>query len=255
VSDSQTEELRVVKFSHEQLSDLTEHEQVLLALLSYAVSETNALWRIFECVKHKDVDAGVAIGAVAAQRHVVLRTWSAKLFELHAALKALLNEAALEQDLRAFVEAIRSEIAGTPDGEVSDVVKRFRHNSTNHTSVNSVKANLKRMNPASDINFYFSNLEANSFFPIGEEAFFAGEYNSIVQSLEEKTLDKFSDWLDWVLQTTKRLIHHLDEFLTRFVFSDGRAVEWEALSFHGSSSLFGFVENRQVPIFLKQENP
>lgn len=251
---SKIDKLRKVEFSHEDLARLSESEQVLISILSYAISETNALWRAFLCAKHDtDKTAEPVTQAIAIQRHVLLRAWNAKLYELIETLVEFRNTEK-NANLKKYITASILRITQNSTEKAPHLALLFRNNSANHISIGTAKKAVKNLSPGADINMYFSEREANSFFPLGEEIFFAGVYNRYLKAKEgDASLEDFDQWLDWNQSATKALIPIMDDFLCSFVFTGEHPVKYSWVELKVDDSLAGSIFDHPMPIFVQDE--
>ncbi|WP_299026012.1 hypothetical protein [uncultured Sulfitobacter sp.] len=255
MSETTSVKLKSVSFNYDQFCRLSEHEQILLALLSYAISETNALWRVFVCAIQTTTGTVQVDQAVAVQRGVLLRTWSSKLFEFDKALKDLRQRPKIDPALKSFVDDMRSKLAGPDKTKIPKLVEEFRNEAGNHATVSAAKKNLDFLSKTAPLNMLFSDLEANTVLPLGEELFFAARYNRYLSETgkDRLSIDPFEEWLAWNQAATRELMAFIDEYLTTFVFKEKCHSEWEEIELHLSKVFADSASGRQVPIFLKME--
>lgn len=239
------------------MQSLPEDQQAALAILSYAVSETNALAKLYICQSHEMTGIEAIDLASTIQRFVVLRSWSARLFEIEQFLtlggkKKKTDDSALMSLASAAIQDFES--IRTHQGYA--IARDLRNEATSHYSFDAAKKNLSHVSNNSNCTMYLHELNGNSFFPLGEEVMFQGRLNrkgSNLASREERAqLLKY--WYDWNLLANKWLADAHVNFIKTLVIERFEGKGARKKTYWVPKEFVGTKEDRMTPVFLEKSD-
>lgn len=243
--------------SWDELKTLPEDHLAAVAVLSYAVSETNALLRIYLSQDHAYVEKKAINSASNIQRFVIIRSISSRLFELEAFLKEITGQDESKKDqLRLLGRAALVGFNKLKNSEEYELARTIRHDATNHYSFSSAKKNLMRVHKGADCNMYMHRMNGNCFYPFGEEVMFHARLNrrwANISSKKERD-QKFKKWLDWTLKMKSWLDEVHANFTDELVFkplgrnSVRKEVYWVQQNFVSKA------KDKLTPIFLDKSD-
>lgn len=226
-----------------------------LAALGFAITETNALMRIFLAQSHDPTGESVIDEASNIQKLVILRTWSSKLFETKEFLKSICGKKSLTNDaalIRLASDAI-SDLESLSNREGYNVANDIRHESSNHYPFGAAKKNLKHVHKDALCNLYMNQHGGNDFFPLGEAVMFHGRLHrrwKTEKSLSEKQ-KKFELWIDWCLKANATFGRAHAKFAEAILFA---ALERNTLyqkTYWVPETMVGHPLKRLTPVFVR----
>lgn len=191
-----------------ELSELPDDHLAMVAVLSYAVSETGALARIYLSQAHDHLDKKAIDSAANIQKFLIIRNWSSKLFEVIEFLE-LGGKKPKTKDLKVLGlanEALaRLDLLEPKSGY--NVARDIRHEAANHYSFSAAKKNLRHVHKQADCQMYLNRLGGNCFYPFGEEVMFHARLNRKWANLPSKAERdaRFGEWLDWNISANRWL--------------------------------------------------
>ncbi|WP_298850452.1 hypothetical protein [uncultured Ruegeria sp.] len=168
-------EFSVLEFSEADLSEMEEWEAAALALTSYIASEVRTMMRLYLASAHDFDDEFLVNLASISQRAVVLRIWSAKLYEfIDFVEKNNRQVSKLPKPLLDLIDKTAQRLKEVKSGQGWAIARAIRNETAFHYNLKAVKKNLRHLTSGVDLNFYINSQAANSMFPIGEEVVFNG---------------------------------------------------------------------------------
>lgn len=244
--------MRKLSIPKEHIASLSDERVALLAAFSYHLSEVNVFWRVYNCCTHSASGKGDADFSISIQKNAILRVWSSKIYEFLDGLP----EKTDDKKLSEFIKTIRSKL--NPPKEVStfknSLAARFRNEATFHFTVESIKKRLKYTSQATTTDFFFDEVETNSFFPFGEEAVFVTSFNGYApSSSKEEQLAAFEAWLEWIQRSSRELNYIFDEFLVDFIFSDQFVPDWRWVNLELEEGMIAKFGEMSIPLFASLE--
>ena len=246
------EHLHKVTFSKEQMSKLSKDQQGVLAVLSFAVTEANTLQRIYIHSEHQNTGQDDIDILVATQRFVLLRTWSAALFEFIEFVKSLSKKNGTNcSQLIEWQSNCLSLGKDVVKGEGYTLARNLRHEAANHYNFGAAKKNLDYLSPSANLNMYMHALNGNSYFPMGEEVMFIGRINRTGEGPESIQGDtsKIDNWMAWNIKASKWLNDCNFEFYSLFI----RSLKLRAVKrcYWIPPELVSSEESQNVPLFIR----
>ena len=245
-------EYQVPKSSLEQLS---REQTAILGILSYAVSEVNALAKFFIIAQQDKTGENPIDIASMIHQNVILRTWSAKLFEVMefagTADKRLL---ASDDDLRVDFEEALLELDELKSTEGFSTARVMRNEATSHYSMKAALKNIDYMSEDAECNLYLGELNGNSFYPFGEELMFVARMSRQGKNSRSKAerLAQFWDWHDWNIAMNDWL-SRLHFRVVKTLFLDS---ETEIFARHKAywvpPSMLSEMDTNIAPLFFKR---
>ncbi len=203
-----------------ELRQLPDEHLAVMSILQYAASETNALRKIYLCQDHEATGKKALDSAINIHRFMVLRIWSARLFEAIQFLEDGKRKNFTGEELLAELthEALqRLEQIRVGDGY--ETARDIRHEATNHYSYTAAKKNLKHVPSSMDCNMYLADKNGNEFFPMGEAVMFHARLNRRWANIDmAERNERFLNWLNWNLDANKWLSETHAHFAKELVF-------------------------------------
>lgn len=209
--------------SKDNLRSLPPDHVAAISALEYAVTEVNALRRVFLSQSHDYTRNRVIDEALSIQRLVILRTWSSKLFEVREFFESLCGKKPVSSDakLSGLAASALASLAESEDLEGYEVARDVRNEASNHYLFSVAKKNIDHIHEGALLNMYVHRHVGNDFFPLGEAVMFHARLHrrwKSVASLEERR-KKFEQWLDWCVKTTDSLIASHATFAQTLIFT------------------------------------
>ncbi|MFN8993274.1 MAG: hypothetical protein ACK5X3_06380, partial [Pseudomonadota bacterium] len=161
-----------------EFDPLSDDEKAALSIVCFAVTEVNALMRIYAFAEHHFTGNAAIDYGMLAQSHSLLRCWSAKLFEFSEFItfKDKNNRTSTPSLLALSKKHVAAfDVLKSANGY--GAARYLRHETTNHYFLDPVRKNLPHVSDRANCNFYLHQLNGNSHFPMGEEVVFVGRLN------------------------------------------------------------------------------
>jgi len=237
------------------LRQLPEDHLAAVAVLSYAVSETNALLRIYLSQAHEHVGQKALDSASNIQRFIIIRNLSSRLFEAENFITSLASKDDESQNVVSRLAKDSSiRFSELRSGEGYFVARDIRHEATAHYSFSAAKKNLRRVHKGADCNMYLHRLNGNCFYPFGEEVMFHARLNrrwEKIQTKEERD-SFFSSWLDWTLEANAWLDRTHAEFTNELIFKALGRNQTRKATYSAPLEFSGHAADRLTPVFLQE---
>ena len=238
------------------LEALPGDQKALIALANYAATEVNALHRNYLFSSHDFCGQDAIDLAISAQRLVLLRCWSAKMFEFSKSIEKLAKGTGTNDRLiiELATQAV-SDFAALKQAKGYYVVENLRHEATNHFSFKAAKKNLNHVSPSLNCNLYVHELNGNSHFPMGEAVMFFGRLNRHGASLKttEEKEQLLDFWMEWNLRATRWVSEVHVNIMAKLVFDRFGDRKWEKKTYWIDPELVGGIPGRRIPVFLRNE--
>jgi hypothetical protein len=209
------------RISKKEFDLFPEHSKVLIAVSSYAVTELNILERlyIFSC---DELDDDELINSMSnTQRVVLLRLWSAKLFEFLDFLDEFCNQPS-HAGIEEIIETTKETLRERKKSDAFSIVRNLRHEAANHYSIKAAKKNISHIPNDADLSLYLHELIGNGYFPTGEEVMFAGRLNRHKLGKEislSRSGEVYEEWMDWNLATSRWIKTFHNDLLAKTIIS------------------------------------
>lgn len=243
--------------SVENLRSLPGEHVAAMAALEYAVSEVNALRRVFLSQSHVYTGDRVIDEAMSIQRLVILRTWSSKLFEAKEFLGSLCGKkpVSIDQRLNDLASEALLSLAASESSEGYEVARDVRHEASNHYPFEVARKNIEYIHKDALLSMFVHEHVGNDFFPMGEAVMFHGRLHrrwKNVPSLEERRR-KFKLWIDWCIELTDKLIASHAKFASVLIFGAlGRNTLYQR-NFWVPEETVGHPLNSLTPVFFRED--
>jgi hypothetical protein len=235
---------------------LSDDQKAALSIVCFAVTEVNALMRMYAFAEHELTGKAAIDYGTLAQSHCILRSWSAKLFEFSEFITFKDKNNRTSDPALLDLSKRHTDTFETLKSESGYGVARFlRHEATNHYLLDPVRKNLSHISDSANCNFYLHDLNGNSHFPIGEEVVFVGRLNRAGAHLasDEERKKSYRDWWRWNLSATKWLnAVHLD-YYRELVVPLARAKSARRRAYWIDPRLVGVPEEHKLPLFMRKE--
>lgn len=240
----------------EDLEPLSVDEKALLALASYAATESNTISKLYLFSTHKMTGDEVVDSAISIQIMVLLRYWSAKLFEFFESISEIAGARGTSEEnvIRLANESFEA-FSQLEDSRGYEIARAIRHEATNHYSFKAAKKNIVHVSERANCKLFLHKKDGNSWYPFGEEVMFSGRINRAGASLKtkeekQKTLE---DWLEWNLVATRWANKTYELIAKDLVLRrlPNRRPREKILWL--DPELVGNIEGRKTPVFLRNE--
>ena len=194
------EHIYVYQVNWSDLSTLTVDEKASLSILSFVVSELNALKRLSLFAMYDHDEHSTVAPSIAIQRNLILRTTTAKLFEFLRFVEKQIEKESLSERLRRVFRIFEIELGEMRLGYGFKIAKQIRHKMANHLDFDEAVLSVEAASQSLDCSFYLTEASGNSYYPMGDEIVFS---SSIHRALENSGEDiSFQDALDaWIAWT------------------------------------------------------
>lgn len=249
--------LHTYRLEKSEFEKIPEDQRACIGLMSHAVTEINVMHKAYIFSDHditgmRDVDA-----AITAQKTVLLRCWSAKLFEFEEFLKFQgRHNRTKDPTLLRLAAQSRAEFSVETSNVSRNLVKAVRDEATNHYCLKPARKNLKFLRNDANTTFLVHQMSGNGFYPLGEELMFAAQMERFgVESADAPQLERiFSDWMAWNLSASSCVSGIFSKFIQKIVFErfpEKFAVKKDYWVPH---ELVGKKSERLTPVFYRGEN-
>jgi hypothetical protein len=258
-------ETAIVQFDEYQISidtlrKLPADHVAAFAALSYAVTETNILRKIFLAQSHDYIGEKVFDEAISAQRFLVLRTWSSKLFEAKEFLESLFGRKAKVKDqlLNRLAEDAAVDFERSASLEGYAIARDIRHEMANHYLFEVARKNLPHVHSGALCNMYTHQNGGNDFFPLGEAVMFQGRLNRKWREVDTAAgrQAKLDHWFEWCLNVNTSLQKSHAMFAGELIFPVVGRNTFYRKSYWVPKAMVGHQINHLTPlIFREDETP
>jgi hypothetical protein len=192
--------------SSTELADIPADQKAVLAVVSYAVTEINSLRKLYLASDHGLQGIDVIDEMIAHQRNMLLRLWSAKLFEFSEFIKLDEIKPAIEDaDVLKFAETAIGQFAALSTGRGYEAARNIRHEASNHYSFPAAKRNVRHVDTKTPLRMYIHDMTGNAYYPWGDIVMFFGRFarqsSSHKTDADRETL--IEDWMNWNLRATE----------------------------------------------------
>jgi hypothetical protein len=188
-----------------------------------------------------------------AQRLLILRIWSAKLFEFIDLIDLASKKKKLPEAARTCLNESILEMGEPKSHGGYFAARNLRHEATSHYSNAAAAKNFEFASPKDNYSFYLHETEGNSYFALGDTVMIAGRLNR--QGKNKRDLVEqaklYDDWYSWNLDAQKWLKRtHLSVMKSLVIerFSGRRIHEkthWLPLEMVGS------LKSSRIPLVLR----
>lgn len=249
------EYLEEYRFTPQDLASLDEDLAAGLSITCHAANEVNTLRRLYLFSCHDFLDKEPIDNINAIQRSVLLRIWSAKLFEFVKFVKSkdVRNSKNLElQELIKTAKASYDELERNNDFKMA---RDLRNEATNHYGFKPAKKNLKHISNDSNMSFYIHRMNGNNFFPLGEEVMFTARIKRHVpnSAKNEVLSESFKGWLNWNNEVTKWLSQVNLDFIGHIIETHFPDRKPRKRSDYLPCEMVGEIDEIFVPLFARTD--
>lgn len=257
-ASSAIEFLSELKLSWSDLESLTDDQKAAIAIACLAVSEVNALKRVYAFCEHNLLEDSVIDYSIIIQIETVLRTWSAKLFEFSEFIKFQgKDNKTTDEVLLAISRRNIISFEKFLDDSGYRVARFLRHEVSNHYNLRPVKRNLDFVSTRANCSFFVHKSRWNSFFPMGSEVVFAARIyrETGPNGTNDLNLKVYDEWWHWNIAATNWLHSvHLELYKELIVpIVKKKNIKFRRRDHWIRPSLVGVVGAIKIPIFLRVE--
>lgn len=217
MKDTAEIEFTVFEEDLNSLSKLPDDQLAALSILSFATSELNTLQKIYLSSAHDYIGIRAIDSASNMFKFLILRTWSAKIFEVWQFFCDVKKQRRVDNELRDIVVTALKDFENLKENEGYEVARALRNEASNHYSFDAARKNLKHIPENMDLNFYTHESGGNDMHPLGEAVMFHARLNRKWANIPQKELknEKFHQWLKWCQAAVKWVAKwHAEAFAT-----------------------------------------
>lgn len=246
--------LNEISFSWQQMKTIPREHLAALSILSYAVTETNALSRIYLCQSHKYINQKAIDSATNVHRFLVIRTWSSKLFEIERFLQfGGKKPLTTDKKLNMLADDALRKLAEISKGEGFEIAKNIRNEAANHYSFSAALRNIENVSESADCTMYLHDQSGNCFYPMGEEVMFHARLNRRWRNHNHETRDRyFKEWLDWNIAANTWLAEVHAKFSCELLFKPMNGVTARKKVYWIPKEFVGRHTDRFTPVFFSR---
>ncbi len=248
--------LEEFRISWEELRKLPDDQLAAFGLVCFAISEINVLKRLYLFSGHDYDPVGIdEIGfAALSQRLVLLRLWSAKLFELTKFFKFEgQHNRTKDQTLLSLSEIAQKTFEDVAKGPGFEFATRQRNEAASHYHMKSARKNAHHLRKDALCNMYLHQAEGNSFFPLGEELMFGASVLRLKDEFTCPDSDIVDEWFRWNLEAnnwaSKMHVQLFSETILK-VIPDRKPYERE---YWLKPEMIQYIGECIVPVFLRKD--
>ncbi|WP_217371973.1 hypothetical protein [Ruegeria arenilitoris] len=251
------EHITEYRLTWDEFTSIPEDQRAAVAVASYAVSEINALSRLYLFAVQEMTGNPVIDGAVFIQANVLLRAVSSKVFEFTQLINLKDNHNKTNDPIvkKIFSDA---EVAfqELKNREGFRLAQAIRNEASNHYRLKPARNNMKGLAEQARLSFCMNRMSGNSYHPLGEEFMFIARLNRAGQKAETKEdkLKLHSEWFEWNIDAVRWVNGVFRELMKEIVlkkFPSKRAVK---VPHWIDPKLVGEVDDHKAPIFLRTHN-
>lgn len=232
-------------------------QTALLGIISFAVSEINALSRLYLSAEQEFKQDDAIDHAVFTQMFIIVRSWSSRLFELTNTFTELSKGRNTKDSVVIdLAKKIMDDLESPDTSAGQTIVRNIRNEAASHYPFEAAKKNVRHISEGANLKMYLHALDGNSFYPMGEALMFEARFHRHAQTdkREQAHSALFQDWLDWNLAASKWARRaHLAIFeeivITRFPNRFAREK-----TFWVDPEMVGDVRGSRVPVFFREDN-
>lgn len=253
---SAIEHLHEFDLSWAELRTLPEDQIALFSLSSYAVSEINVLSRVTAFSLHKPVGVKSIDAAIVLQWVVLLRNWSAKMFEFVKCLEEIRRQKHLDVLVKEIVKLALKKFRPIGDQKGFFIARNLRNEATNHYSFRATKQNISHVSDPANCKSLFHEMHGNSLHLLGEEVVFYGRlmrYGASYSDQEEK-LRMIDHWLEWNLTATNWIRDVHDDAFQKTILDRFPEKKVRKRTYWIPPSLVGELEEAHLPVFARRRS-
>ncbi|NOD32006.1 hypothetical protein [Ruegeria atlantica] len=240
-----------------ELRQLPDEHLAVMSILQYAASETNALRKIYLCQDHEATGKKALDSAINIHRFMVLRIWSARLFEVIQFLEdGKRKNFSGDELLLELTQRSLEQLEQISVGDGYETARDIRNEATNHYSYTAAKKNLQHVTSSMDCNMYLADKNGNEFFPMGEAVMFHARLNRRWANNDTAGRnERFLNWLNWNLNANQWLSLTHAQFAKELVFSKFPRNGARKKTYWVSDRYSAERKDSFTPIYFQDETP
>ncbi len=249
MASQRIQKLHVVRLKLRNLDALTKPQKATLAMVSFALSEVNAIRRLslfslFSLEGKTEIEPAALI-----QRNLILRTLTGKLFEFLKFFEAICAGKAKDKKIRDEFLKFKPKVSALQNGKGYLVAKTIRNCLSNHYDIEMVIRSLSSIPDSCDYSMYLTEQRGNCYFPMGEYVVFGGVMSDSRKQhavLNETDLDA---WVDWTSNVSE-LIYEMHKALFReLVHKADPSIRPTERNIYLDPDLVGDIGQQRMPLF------
>ncbi len=239
--------------SKAQISELSVESRALIALSSHALNEVNVFLRMHLMSQHQETGQEPIDELINIQKNVILRNWSAKLFEFKKTLTevAEATRAIKDPEVKDIVSGALVKFDEIFNTRGFGLAELLRKKATNHYDFFDTRG---LVSDDVDMSIFLHDMQGNCVYPYGESVFFYRRLHREVEKIkEEDAASKLSEsWIDWNIATTNWLSETHSLFLERLIFDKFPQIKQDESSVYLDPQLVAFTDQPTLPVISRR---
>lgn len=235
--------------------DVPDDQKSALAISCFAVSEVNALMKQYAFADHALTGKPAIDYGILIHSHIILRTWSAKLFEFSEFITFRdKNNRTSDEKLVKLGARAAARFEPLKNLKGYNTARNLRHEASSHYLLDPVRKNLPFVSDIANCNLYLHQQNGNSHYPMGDEVVFVGRLNREASKIadENEKAQIYQEWWKWNLTAT-RWLHKVHYWLCKAVIPGGVGQRRSSrIAYWIDPQLVGTPDEVKLPIFLRR---
>ncbi|MDA7964342.1 hypothetical protein [Ruegeria sp.] len=251
------EHITEYRLSREEFNQIPEDQRAALCVTSYAISEINTLARLYMLSWHDLEDNDVVDHMIFAQSNVLLRLFSAKIFEFSQLMNLKDKDNKTDDPVvRGLFEAANTKFENLKARKGYKLALFVRHEASNHYRLKPARENLGGVSENARLSLYVHKHNANTIHPLGEESMFIARLNRAnrTASSKEEKIELHNEWFQWNLDATDWVNETFEQLVRKVVLSRFPKKTARRTPHWVDPQLVGELEEIRLPVFLRVNN-
>ena len=253
MSEGSKEYFTKVTLSKTQISKLSVESRALIALSSYALNEVNVFLRMYQMSIHQETGQEPIDELINIQTNVILRNWSAKMFEFSKALRENSSKGRVfkETAIKDIVSEALMKFDGLSNKAGVDLVEQLRNRATHHYDFFDTKG---LVSDDAEMSIFLHEMSGNCVYPYGESVFFYSRLRREGEKIKEENAASklIESWMKWNIATTKWLSETHSLFLERLVFDKLPHLKSDESRVYLDPQLVAFMDQPRLPVISRR---
>lgn len=254
MANKKIEFLSKFKLTADEFKSLDKETRAVVALSCFAVTELNIFSKIYifgapEIDDQTDIDIINYI-----QRHSILRTWGAKIFEFQEFIKEIDPTGADKDELQRIKSNALASFSELKKAGGYELARTLRHETANHFSLKAARKNVDFVSTNANLSMLLHEIDGNSSFPLGEEVMFAAKLNRYTSNLadESKRVAILDEWMNFNLAASSWLRNVHFEIIDKLILRKlGKKIAGSQIYYLSGDSVAEIGE-MCLPLFVRK---
>ena len=248
------EYLTEYRLTWDEFVSIPEDQRAALSVSSFAVSEINALARLYILSWHNAEDNDVVDQVIFMQSNLLLRMFSAKIFEFSQLVNLKDKDNKTEdQVVRDVFERAASEFSKLKDRKGYKLAMFVRNEASNHYRLKPARENLTGVSENARLSLCLHRHNANTFHPLGEEGMFIARLNRAdrAAATKEDKIGLHDEWFQWNLDATEWVNRSFEYLVQKVILDRFPGKKAKRVPHWIEPELVGEVDEVKIPVFVR----